>query len=191
MKIKLLSKATILLPFIFLLPFQNCKVCMYPQGTIITFTEEELAWIPDGAVGDSIYFTNGITDKVMYIDESEQFLSECLCAGPCKCCPEDDDLIYEYRLYGDEIPNTMVNEGFSISLLRSMGVFSKRFQWSCIYQDFSDFDKKLDSIDINGINYKDVFVKEMNYCHMKNLYFKQGIGVLRMEMDTVTWDRKP
>lgn len=171
--------------------YSACMPCMYPKGTVISFDEDELKWIPDQRIGDSVYFSDGATIKVMTVEESSQFLSECLCAGPCRCCPEDDILSYTYSLQGDPIENTLIHEGFTIYLEKNAGVFTKSFQWNCMYGNFSEYDKKLDSLEVGGRWYSEVYEKEINECHVRKIYFVQDDGFIRIVSDTTTWDRIP
>ncbi|MBK9358186.1 MAG: hypothetical protein IPN08_12445 [Bacteroidales bacterium] len=157
-----------------------------------TFSEDELSWIPDGQVGDSVVFVNGNGGtKTFFIRVSDQSIDEVKCAGPCFCnCPEDNTGYYRFELTGEQIPNTIgIYEGLNINLRKTDDFCEKTYTWSCPDGSFHDFDYSIDTMTINGRLYNDILVKELTVCHIRKIYFSRANGLLRFDYDDGVWER--
>jgi hypothetical protein len=157
-----------------------------------SFSVDELAWIPDGQIGDSVVFNNSDGEtKTFYFRLNESYISEVKCAGPCFCnCREENTGFYDFQLTGDEIPDHQgIQEGLTINLIKSNNAFQKVFSWSCIYGSFQDFDYSIDTITVNDQVYSEVYVKELSVCNIRKLFFCKKIGLIRFDYDDGTWER--
>jgi hypothetical protein len=172
-----------------LLLTESCCNCSNEKQT---FSIDELEWIPNGEIGDSVVYINdyGVT-KTFYIRVKEEFIDEVKCAGPCFCnCPEDNTGYYDFQLTGDQIPNTTgILEGLTINLIKTNNAYQKTFTWSCPYGSFQDFDYSLDTLSVNNKLYSEIFIKELNVCHIRKIFFCKGIGLIRFDYDDGKWER--
>jgi hypothetical protein len=155
------------------------------------FTSEELEWIPVGEIGDSLLFSNDNGEtKTLYVNYRQESFSEKECSGPCCVCPEDNSAFYDFQFTGEQIPNTIgIQEGLTINLIKSKNIFQKTFSWSCPYGSFQDFDYSIDTLTINKKLYKDIFVKELDVCHIRKIFYCKGIGLIRFDYDDDKWER--
>lgn len=155
------------------------------------FTAEELKWLPTGNLGDSIVFINGEGEaKTLYVNYKEQSISKEKCAGPCCVCPEDNTSYYDFQFTGEQIPNTLsMKEGLTVNLIKSKNEFHKTFSWSCPFGSFQDFDYSLDTLTINNKLYTNIFVKELDVCHIRKIFYCKGIGLIRFDYDDGKWER--
>jgi len=179
----------LLLATSFLLLMESCCNCTNEEQI---FTSDELGWLPDGEIGDSLVFSNGKGEtKTLYIREKQELISEGECAFvPCCACPEDNSLYYDFEFTGKKIPNTTgILEGLTINLNKTNNVFQKTFSWSCIYGSFQDFDYSVDTLTINNKLYKNIFVKELEVCNIRKIFYCKEIGLIRFDYDDNKWER--
>lgn len=171
-----------------LLLVESCCNCTNDEQK---FTSDELEWLPVGEVGDSLVFRNDNGEtKTLYVNYKNESFSEEKCAGPCCVCPEDNSVFYDFQFTGEQIPNTLsIQEGLTINLIKSKNGFQKTFSWSCLYGSFQDFDYSLDTLTINNKLYKDIFVKELDVCHIRKIFYCKEIGLIRFDYDDGRWER--
>jgi len=174
--------------FCVLFTLASCCNCSNEEQT---FASDDLEWIPDGDIGDSVVFINADgEEKIFYIRVMEQYISEVKCAGPCFCnCPEENTGYYDFQFTGEEIPNTLgIREGITINLIKTNNMVQKTFTWSCPYGSFQDFDYSIDTITVRNKLYHNVFVKEMDVCNIRKIFYCKGIGLIRFDYDDGTWE---
>lgn len=168
--------------------FGSCCVCSNEEQT---FSNQELIWIPQDSTGDSILYINQTGElKTFHIRRKEQFLSVVKCAGPCFCnCPEENTGYYDFELTGDQILNTLVHEGLTINLVKTNNVIHKTFSWSCLYGSFQEFDYTLDTLTVRNKMYREIYVKELEVCHIRKIFYCKLEGLIRFDYDDGTWER--
>lgn len=167
---------------------ESCCNCTNEEQV---FTDEELEWLPVDDINDSLVYSNSRGEtKTLYVNYKEELFSEEECAGPCCVCPEDNSAFYDFQFTGEEIPNTLgIKEGLTINLFKSNNVFQKTFSWSCPYGSFQDFDYSLDTLTINNKLFTNIFVKELDVCQIRKIFYCKGIGLIRFDYEDEKWER--
>lgn len=174
----------VLLPIV----FAACCNCTNNEPKL---TADELGWIPTGQLDDSMVYSNGKGEtKTFRITESNQMVTEEKCAGPCCVCPEDNVVYYYFQLTGVSKPaGDEYQEGLMVSLTKSSKGTEKLFSWGCPYGSFHEFDYEVDTITINHKVYSHVFVKELDVCNIRKLFFSKSEGLLRFDYTDGIWER--
>lgn len=189
LKPKMMNRITYLLiatSFLFLI--ESCCNCTNEEQI---FTSDELKWLPVGEIGDSLVFSNGHgKTKTLYVNYKQESFAKEKCAGPCCVCPEDNSVFYDFQFTGEQIPYTLgVREGLTIYLIKTKNVFQKTFSWGCPYGSFKDFDYSIDTLTINNKLYTDIFVKELDVCQIRKIFYCKEIGLIRFDYDDDKWER--
>jgi len=178
---------------VFLLPLTMLTIsCCNCTNDEQSFSLADLEWIPADSTGDSVVFihTSGAV-KTFFVRRKEQYLSEVKCAGPCFCnCPEDNSGYFDFELTGAEIQNTLgIHEGLTINLIKTNNHVQHTFSWSCLYGSFYQFDYTLDTLTVSGKLYEEVYVKELEVCHIRKIFYCKKEGLIRFDYDDGTWQR--
>lgn len=167
----------------------SCCTC---SDEVQSFTASEKEWIPEGETGDSAVFKNEYGQlKTFYIRQKYEGIEETKCAGPCFCkCAEDEKGYYIFEFTGELIPNTLsIMEGLTINMNKSDNVSQNTFTWSCTDGSFQNFDYYIDTLTINNKLYSDIFVKELDVCNIRKIFFCKGTGLIRFDYVDGIWER--
>jgi len=173
--------------------FSGCGDACEGEGPV--FTTEEMQWLPEIPATQKALFRNASGDTVyLRIERAVSYPKAYIRKGGNTVCPDEQAATGDYRLLRKSIPGNGAAFMFEVNQQKRKSGINRTFYFQ-VPNGFSytlpRFTSTLDSITLNGVSFTQVELFDATRYndslqltggnHLRNLYFKKGIGVVGYE----------